>query len=189
QEERTLIVFLSDNGAPPKNGSRNTPLTGGKGTTWEGGLRTAFVMQWKGVLPAGRVVDAPVISLDLLPTALAAAGVAVAPAGRSAASPHAGIPAFDGVNLLPFLTGATTEPPHPALFWRYGNQMAARQGDWKLTRALDAATRPPALKTGLFDLRKDPGEQHDLSASEPGKVKQLESAWDAWNAGNVKPLW
>jgi arylsulfatase A-like enzyme len=177
QEERTLIVFLSDNGAPPKNGSRNTPLRGGKGTTWEGGIREPFVMQWAGVLPKGRIVDAPVIALDLLPTALAAAGVP----SRDAK--------FDGVNLLPFLTGKTSTPPHAALFWRYGEQIAMRQGDWKLTRALDPTSKPPALITGLYNLREDVAEQRDRSATEPAKRKELERLWDTWNVGNVKALW
>lgn len=176
QDEHTFVVFLSDNGAPPKNGSRNTPLRGGKGTTWEGGIREPFVMQCKGLLPAGRVIDAPIISLDLLPTAMAAAGLA--PADK-----------FDGVNLLPFLTGQSAPAPHPALFWRYGEQMAVHAGDWKLTRALDAAATPPALKTGLFNLAQDPGEQKDLSAEQPAKLKELQQLWDAWNAKNVPPLW
>ena len=178
QEERTLIVFHSDNGAPPKNGSRNTPLRGGKGSTWEGGIREPFVMQWKGTLPAGRVVDAPIISLDLLPTALAAADVTV-PAGAQ----------FDGVNLLPFLTGQTEKPPHPALFWRYGEQTAVRAGDWKLTRAMDTAVSPPVLKTGLFDLRHDAAEEHDLSAGQSVKLKELQRLWDDWNQKNVPALW
>ena len=176
QAERTLVVFLSDNGAPPKNGSRNTPLRGNKGTTWEGGIRVPFVMQWKGTLPAGRVVDAPVVSLDLLPTALAAAGV------KSSTR-------LDGVSLLPFLTGKTAEPPHAALFWRYGEQMAVRAGDWKLTRAPDQTATPPALKTGLFNLREDVSEQNDLSGNEPAKAKELQTLWDQWNAHNVKALW
>jgi len=177
QEERTLVVFLSDNGAPPRNGSRNTPLRGSKGTLWDGGIREPFVLQWKVALPAGRVVDAPVSALDLLPTALAAAS----------ALPADG--AFDGVNLLPFLTGRTSEPPHAALFWRYGEQFAVRQGDWKLVRALDSTVSPPALKTGLFHLREDEGEQRDLSAKEPAKAKELQALWHQWNVDNVKPLW
>ena len=176
QEERTLIVFLSDNGAPPKNGSRNTPLRGNKGTTWEGGLRVPFVMQWKGTIPAGRVVDTPVISLDLLPTALAAAGISAKAQ-------------FDGVNLLPFLTGKTSEQPHKALYWRYGEQMAVRHGDLKLVRALDSNSTPPELKQGLYRVPDDAGEQHDLSASQPEKSKELQSLWDTWNERNVKPLW
>jgi len=178
QEERTLVVFLSDNGAPPKNGSRNTPFRGHKGTLWEGGIREPFVMQWKGTLPAGRVVDAPVISLDLLPTALAAAGVDVPATVK-----------LDGVNLLPYLTGKTTQPPHAALYWRYGEQMAVRQGDWKMARALDTTATPPALTVGLYNLRDDPGEAQDRAAAEPAKAQELQSLWDAWNAANVPALW
>lgn len=177
QEERTLIVFLSDNGAPPRNGSWNTPLRGTKGTTWEGGLRVPFLMQWKSTLPAGQVVAAPVTSLDRLPTALAASGAT--PAN----------PSFDGLNLLPLLTGQTKEPPHAALYWRYGEQLAVRVGDWKLTRALDSTAKPPALRTGLFHLGDDPGEQHDLSAEEPARFKQLQSRWEEWNRNNVEALW
>ena len=178
QEERTLVVFLSDNGAPPKNGSRNTPLRGNKGTLWEGGIREPFVMQWKGVLPAGRIVDAPVISLDLLPTALAATGVPIPFSAK-----------FDGVNLLPFLIGKAETPPHTVLYWRYGQQMAIRADDWKLTRALDLTAQPPVLKAGLFNLANDIGEQHDLTSAMPDKVKELQTQWDAWNVANIKPLW
>src|SRR5262249_13375544 len=83
-EENTLIVFFSDNGGPTMvgttiNGSRNMPLRGSKRTTLEGGIRVPFALQWKGRLPAGRVYDRPIIQLDLLPTALAAAGVEVNP--------------------------------------------------------------------------------------------------------------
>ena len=97
-EEKTLVIFLNDNGGPTMptttvNGSSNGPLRGSKRQTWEGGIRVAFAMSWKGHLDAGRVEDRPIIQLDVLPTALAAAGVA------------ANASAFDGVNLLPFLTG------------------------------------------------------------------------------------
>ena len=178
QEERTLVVFMSDNGAPPKNGSRNTPLRGGKGSTWEGGIREPFVMQWKGRIPAGSVLGEPVISLDLLPTALAAAKVEV-PADSL----------LDGVNLLPYLTGQTRESPHKSLFWRYGSQMAVRAGDWKLTKAIDRHARPPAVNTGLFHIVKDTGEENDLAAAHPEKVLELQKLWDEWNGKNVEPLW
>ena len=98
-EENTLVIFLNDNGGPTMptttvNGSSNGPLRGSKRQTWEGGIRVPFAMSWKGHLDAGRVDDRPIIQLDVLPTALAAAGV---PTNASE---------FDGVNLLPFLTGA-----------------------------------------------------------------------------------
>jgi arylsulfatase A-like enzyme len=177
QEGRTLVAFLGDNGAPPKNGSRNTPLKGGKGATWEGGIREPFVMQWKGTIPAGKTVDAPVISLDLLPTALAAAKI----------TPIAGTE-LDGRNLLPYLTGKTTTPPHEALFWRYGEKMAIRKGDWKLVRSPEK-NAPKILKTGLYDLSKDIAEAEDLSAANPAKVAELQAQWDQWNRTNVTALW
>ncbi|MBI2929655.1 MAG: sulfatase-like hydrolase/transferase [Verrucomicrobia bacterium] len=103
-ETNTLIFFASDNGAPgpngvDKNGSRNTPLRGYKGDLYEGGIRVPVLMQWKGHLPADTVVDTPVSTLDILPTAVAAAGGS-APAAWQ----------LDGVNLLPFLLGQTTTP-------------------------------------------------------------------------------
>ncbi len=75
-EEQTLVFFLSDNGGPTTkfaaNGSRNGPLRGSKGDTWEGGIRVPFLAKWKGHLPAGKTYDSPVIQLDIAATALAA---------------------------------------------------------------------------------------------------------------------
>ena len=127
-EEDTLVVFISDNGGPTMlgttiNGSRNDPLRGSKRTTLEGGIRVPFVLSWKGKLPAGKVYDQPVIQLDVLPTALAAAGVAVKPEWE-----------LDGVDLLPYLTGRDEKAPHDTLYWRLGGQAAIRRGDWKLVR-------------------------------------------------------
>lgn len=178
QEERTLIVFYSDNGAPFGSGSNNTPLRGYKSTLREGGIRIPFTMQWKGTLPEGKVVDAPVISLDMLPTALAAAQVNLPENTK-----------LDGVNLLPFLTGKQPEVPQRNLYWRYGEQHAVRQGDWKLVHSMDQVSRPPVLHTGLYNVAQDAAEEHDLSASHPDKVKALQNAWDAWNSQNVAALW
>ncbi len=178
QEERTLIVFHSDNGAPIGSGSNNTPLRGYKSTLREGGIRIPFVMQWKGTLPAGRVEEYAVISLDLLPTALATAKVNVPKDAM-----------LDGVNLLPYLTGKADRPPERNLFWRYGEQYAIRQGDWKQVHSMDQVAKPPVLKTGLYNLARDPAEEHDLSADHPEKVKALKDLWDEWNTQNVPALW
>lgn len=177
QEERTLIVFHSDNGAPTGSDSYNTPLSGYKSTLREGGIRGPFAMQWKGTLPAGRVVDEPIISLDMLPTALAAANVSM-PADAK----------LDGVNLLPYLTGKA-EAPQRNLFWRYGDQYAVRQGDWKLVKTMEQVSKPPVYTTGLYNLANDLSEKRDLSAEHPDKVKALQKLWDEWNAQNVRPLW
>jgi arylsulfatase A-like enzyme len=177
QEERTLIVFHSDNGAPPGD-SYNTPLRGFKSTLLEGGLRVPFVMQLRGTLPAGRVEETPVISLDVLPTALAAAKVELPMSAK-----------LDGVNLLPYLTNKSKEPPQRNLYWRYGEQYAIRSGNWKLVHSMDRVTNPPVYKTGLYDLSKDPTEAQDLAAAQPEKKAALQQQWDTWNADNVRPLW
>jgi hypothetical protein len=67
--------------------------------------------------------------------------------------------------------------------------MAVRQGDWKLARALDTTSTPPALKTALFNLRDDAGEQRDLAAAQPAKLQELQARGETWNASNVKALW
>ena len=172
-EENTLIVFISDNGGPTaSNGSRNTPLSGFKGEVKEGGIREPFMMQWKGKLPAGKIYDKPVISLDIFPTALAAAG-SDAPKGVK----------FDGVNLLPFLTGQSDDAPHDKLFWRFGPQWAIRDGNYKLRRAEDESTAK------LFDLSTDIAEKTDLTKDHPEIVKRLQGEFDEWNAQLEKPRW
>ncbi|MES2738131.1 MAG: sulfatase-like hydrolase/transferase [Verrucomicrobiota bacterium] len=186
EEENTLIIFHSDNGGPTRQtSSGNGPLKGFKATTWEGGVRVPFFVQWKGKIPAGKVDDRPVIQLDLLPTALAAAGAEV-PADAE----------FDGVNLLPYLTGEKAEAPHEALFWRFGGQIAVRKGDWKLVKG--ATDEKPLGQLGftsslegaqLYNLSSDIGEQNDLAAKEPEKVKELAAAWETWNSQNVEAKW
>jgi len=170
-EEKTLVFFLNDNGGPggaPDNGI----LRGTKWTLWEGGIRVPFIVQWKGRIPAGRVVDHPVIQVDIPPTAIAAAGGKIKPEWK-----------LDGVNLLPLLEGKTTSAPHDALYWRFGIQYAIREADWKLVKP--HINRAPLL----FNLVQDPGEKNDLSAAAPEKAKHLQSIWDAWNADNEKPRW
>lgn len=173
-EENTLVFFISDNGGPTQaNGSDNRPLTGVKATTWEGGIRVPFLAQWKGKLPGGGVFEDPVIQLDLVPTALAAAGVKLEDK-------------LDGVNLLPYLHGESTEvkaPPHEALFWRMGPQAAMRKGEWKITKARGQS------EWGLYNLATDLGESQDLSADKPEKRKELIDQWTAWSAELSEPKW
>jgi arylsulfatase A-like enzyme len=172
-EEDTLIFFFSDNGGPTHaNASRNNPFRGAKNTAWDGGIHVPFIVQWKGSLPAGKIYDQPVISLDITPTIFSVAGVSTLPKGR-----------YDGVELLPYLSGANTTPPHDALYWRSGEQWAIRAGDYKLTRA--DITAPPRL----FNLKDDRGESIDLSAKRPDLAQQLKARFDQWNAQLIPPLW
>ena len=173
-EENTLVIYLADNGGPTLGTtSSNLPLRGFKMTTLEGGIRVPFYAQWKGKISAGQVYDNPIIQLDVVPTALAAAGVAVDPAWE-----------LEGVNLLPYLTGENKEKPHQSLFWRLGEQWAVRNGDWKLV-----ASKIDGPKPRLYDLSKDLGETNDLAAQHPDKVAELKAEWDAWNADNVPAKW
>lgn len=169
-ENDTLILFVSDNGGPtPQTTSSNAPLRGFKGQVWEGGIRVPFLAKWKGTIPAGRTVNDPVIALDVLPTAVAAAGGAV-PRG------------LDGVNLLPRMTGKSSAAPHESLYWRFGAQGAIRKGDWKLTRLQGEAPH-------LANLGQDIGEQKNLAETEPAKLRELTADWDKWNAELKAPAW
>jgi arylsulfatase A-like enzyme len=183
-EDNTLVFFFSDNGGPVMqgtsiNGSVNTPLRGSKRTTLEGGIRVPFFVKWPGKVPAGKTYDAPVIQLDILPTALAAAGVELKPEWK-----------LDGVDLLPYVAGGPKPPPHGLLYWRFGQQMAVRKGDWKLVRYDAVADGGKGVSPArLYNLANDAGEKTDLAAKQAEKVKELQTAWDEWNKGNVAPLW
>lgn len=183
QEENTLVLFFSDNGGPtPSTTSQNGSLRGFKAQTWEGGVRVPFMMQWKGRIPAGKVDDRPVIQLDIHPTALAAAGVNTDPAWK-----------LDGVNLLPFATGENKAAPHETLYWRFGKQIALRQGDWKVVKANemegDALSKPGAEGAALYNLKDDIGEKNNLAATQPEKLKSLTDAWNTWNSTLTEPKW
>lgn len=171
--DNTLVFFVSDNGGPtPANGACNDPLDGNKGEVKEGGIRVPFFVQWPDRLPAGTTRNAPVIALDILPTAVAAAGGTIAPESK-----------LDGVNLLPYLRGDEVRPPHDRLFWRTGDRWAVRMGDWKL-RHNDAGETPR-----LYNLASDIAEQRDLASAEPEQAARLQAAWSAWNAELETPRW
>jgi arylsulfatase A-like enzyme len=172
QEENTLVFFIADNGGPTASTtSRNGPLRGFKMTTFEGGPRVPYIAQWKGKIPAGKTYDFPVMNLDVLPTAIVAAG------GKPEASWQ-----LDGVDLMPYLTGAETGRPHPTLYWRFGPQWAIRDGDMKLVVSNGGSGRPE-----LYNLATDIGESKNLAASQPEKVKELQAMFNKWNAEQAPP--
>ena len=187
-DERTLIFFFSDNGGPTTaggiNGSRNTPLRGSKGETLEGGIRVPFVIRWKGRLAEGKTDARPIMQIDVMPTALAAAGVKPSPDRR-----------LDGVNLIPFLTGERAGPPHDALYWRSGWSMAIRKADWKLVKVsargtqTDSAVVSDLTGAALYNLREDIGEATDLAGKYPDKVRELGADWTEWTKELAMPRW
>lgn len=172
QEENTLIFFIADNGGPTQSTtSYNGGLRGYKMTTFEGGPRVPYFVQWKGTLPAGKVYEHPVMNLDVGPTLVAAAG------GTFASDKK-----IDGVDLLPFLTGKNSAKPRETMFWRYGEQWAVRHGDYKLVVSKGGSGKPE-----LYDLKNDFSESKDLATAEPDRVAQLQKLYDAWNAEQTPP--
>ncbi len=174
-ESNTLVWFMSDNGGPtPANTASNQPLRGTKGTVYEGGIRVPFVVSWPGRLPAGKVYPHPVSSLDVAPTLAALAG-AEWPADRPA----------DGVNLIPYLTGEQSDPPHATLIWRQNGSLpwAVRLGRYKLVQA-DAQTAPE-----LYDLEADVSEQNGLSAQRADEVRRAREIFENWQKAMSEPRW
>lgn len=175
-EENTLIIFLSDNGGPTRElTSSNLPLRDGKGSVYEGGNRVPFLVQWKGQIPANQVYDPPVLSLDIFATAAALSGATLD--DRKV---------YDGVNLVPYLKGDDTSPPHETLFWRIGSRAAIRVGDWKLLRN---PRRGQGDQWELYNLAEDIGETNDLASSLPEKRSEMVDAWEAMNRQMINPVW
>lgn len=164
-EQDTLVFFLSDNGGPTAElTSSNRPLRGGKGQLYEGGIRIPYLLQWPRKVKPGQVNRHPVISTDLAPTMLAAAGISAAGA------------TFDGVDLL------TQSQADRTFFWRYGRNVALREGRWKLVKQGAGAFQ-------LFDLERDGNETKDLAAAEPETAQRLEAKLNQLNQQMAAPLW
>jgi arylsulfatase A-like enzyme len=173
-EENTLVFFTSDNGGAHYVGlpALNRPYRGWKMTFFEGGIHLPFFVKWPKALPAGATYAAPVAGIDVFATAAAAAGAEL-PAER----------VIDGVDLVPFVTGAAAGRPHDALYWRSGHYRVVRAGDWKL----QLAERPK--QAWLFDLANDPTESTNRADAEPARVAELTALLDAHDAGQSPPLW
>ncbi|MEW4563925.1 sulfatase [Bremerella sp. JC770] len=186
--EKTMVIFTSDNGATPQ--SLQEPLRGNKGGYYEGGIREPFIIRWPGTIKPGSTSDVPVIQVDLFPTMLDAAGIAV-PDGK----------VLDGESLMPLLTGEG-KLERSAIFWHFpgylntpvtrGRPLDVQTGfrsrpvtvinkdhwklhlyheEWVLDGGADGLPGSGAVE--LYDLRKDIGERHDLAASHPEKRDEL----------------
>jgi arylsulfatase A-like enzyme len=202
--QNTLVIFLSDNGCAgyAYGACSNAPLSGFKRWLLEGGVRIPYIVSWPGHLPSGRVDNRQVSSLDILPTAAALA--------------HAKLPSdrvYDGVNLLPYLSGSDRAVPNPKLYWRNGPDFAMRDDNLKLWLAdiapqgaksidepedagegskrklISPAIGPEGQHLMLFDLDHDIRETNNLAASRPGDVSRLKGEIDQWNKTLIQPMW
>lgn len=169
--DNTLIFFLSDNGGSYFNDSSNGRLKGWKGNQFEGGHRVPFFVSWRNKLRGGRTFDGLSSSLDIFPTAMAAAGIMESP----------GKP-LDGVNLLPYLRGEQKGEPHEKLYFRKGRPGGMRDGKWKLIRLEDYGSV-------MYNLEENLGETNDLKEGYPDQYKSMQSDMQEWEKGLVEPWW
>ena len=171
--ENTIVIFTSDNGGlhvpelTHMKVTHNTPFRAGKGYVYEGGLRIPLIVRWPGHVPAGKVVDDPVVNTDWIPTLLEMASQPV-PSG------------IDGISFAPGLKGG--EFTKRRLFWHfphYNNQGgrpsgAVRDGDWLMVEFYDED------KAELYNLRSDISEKSDVSAQNRALVSELRAALAKW---------
>ncbi len=158
----TIVVFTSDNGG--ERFADTWPFTGKKTELLEGGLRIPALVRWPGHIRPGTTTDQVGVSMDWMPTLLAAAGVTA----DSAYPP-------DGINLLPQLTGGAA-PATRRLYWRYhfNQQRAMRDGDMKYLKI--------AGNEFLFNVADDPLERANLKERQPDVFKRMKDAWEEWNS-------
>jgi arylsulfatase A-like enzyme len=171
QFDNTLIFFLSDNGGAHNNQSSNLPLKGFKGNKYEGGHRVPFFLSWPKQLPKPASYQGLCSSLDIVPTALEAAGLKT-PSGLG----------LDGISLLPFLKGEKQTAPHEELVWRKDAAAAIRLNQYKLIRVKGLGER-------LYDLSKDPGETKDLQYEQPQTKALLQQHLLDWEKDKLAPAW
>jgi arylsulfatase A len=171
-DDRTLVVFTSDNGGATNHGASNLPLKGSKGSTYEGGHRVPLVVRWPGRVPAGTRSDELTTMMDFLPSFARLAGGAT-PTDR----------VIDGRDIWPLLAGAPdATTPHDAFYYYFrGDLHCVRSGPWKLR----VADRPPRQRKGqpkakgpqfpqLYHLGNDIGESRNVAAQHPEVVARLQ---------------
>jgi arylsulfatase A len=181
-ESNTLVIYLSDNGGilhtyPSNNG----PLRGGKGDTYEGGIRVPAVMRWPGVIPPNSISHESAVHFDIFSTILAAAGIEV-PTKNGKFPVH-------GVNLLPLLRDPKHgKLPDRYLYWDLYGDVAALHGKWKMVGQISnhhgkfdkAADEVEHAKFELYDLEADLGETTDMADKFPDVYRDLKTRHLQW---------
>jgi arylsulfatase A len=183
-DERTLVIFTSDNGAtfdiggaPTQFFESNGPLRGHKTNLYEGGIRVPMIARWPGRVRAESTSDHIGANWDMWATFAELAG----------GEPPDGT---DGISIVPTLLGRGNQRQHEALYWEYhsqGSSQAVRMGRWKGIRT-NMAKQPKALLE-LYDLERDPGETTDVAAANPGVVRRIEEVMKSSHTRAVVPGW
>lgn len=181
-DSNTLVLFTSDNGpwlTQGKNGGVAGPLRGGKGSSWEGGVREPSIAWWPGRIAAGSCCDAMMSEIDVLPTLVGLAGGKV-PADSK----------IDGLDVWPLLSGQSKESPHEALFYfRSNNMEAVRSGPWKLFVRRQGVGKGKAAAAGkahgvgeLYNLDSDIREAKNVADQNPEVVRRLQALMEKMDA-------
>lgn len=171
--ENTLVFLMSDNGGAEYTlTTDNGRYEGGKNTEFEGGVKVPFIMRWTGTLPESSRYEPMVSALDIFTTVVEETNAEPMP-GRE----------LDGVNLVPFLNDSVDETPHDYLYWKRGNSKVVRSNEWKLV------INDYSGDTLLYNLKNNKYENPDLSASNPGVVDELKSAYWQWTRIHKPPIW
>ena len=173
-DDNTIIIFTCDNGAPHYVGlpDVNKPYRGWKVSLFEGGIHVPFIVNYPDSIPAGKVYNGRVSNIDIFATAGAIAG-ATLPVDRK----------MDGINMLPYLTGAKTGVPNRPLFTKNGTFSQVIHDDWKLL--WDQLQN----KKWLFNLRNDPTEQNNLVNQEIDKLEELSVILTTFLNEQANPIW
>ncbi|MBT8044615.1 MAG: arylsulfatase [Verrucomicrobiae bacterium] len=181
-EEKTIVIFTSDNGATHDVGGVDTDffnsvggLRGRKGSCYEGGIRVPCIVKWPGVIKAGSTTDAATYFPDWFPTLMQI--------GKADRGNHA----LDGVSIVSVLKSGAMLKRHEPMIWEfggYGGIVAIREGDWKaVRRGLKRKNKPGAWE--LYNIAADPKESNDVAAKFPERVIKLERMW--LNTRTVEP--
>jgi arylsulfatase A-like enzyme len=177
--ENTLLFFISDNGGAEdkSNYSYNYPLRGIKSSMYEGGIRVPFALQWPAkIKPA--IFDAPVSSIDVIPTALAAAGFTQDPELQ-----------MRGRNLLPYFTDNAPEFEDRYLYWRFMHGHVIRNHEWKLVRPWGGRDFIATDAWELYHISEDISESNNVIKQYPEIAAELGTAWESWSASLMPAQW
>ena len=177
--EETIVLFFSDNGgaAYSVGGADNPPLRGGKGDTFEGGIRVVSLMRWPGHVAAGAKMDQIMTVMDVFPTLAAAAGVETRNRRK-----------FDGRDMWPAIADGKKIPRKQYVFFGsetpiYGSvALTAFNDEWKLVQEVEQEQISATVTNYLFKISEDPNEYNNLAASHPDVVQELAKKIHDWRA-------
>ncbi len=177
--DNTIVLFFSDNGgaAYSVGGADNAPLRGGKGETFEGGIRVVSVIRWPGHIPAGEKMTEIMTAMDVFPTLAEAAGI-----------PPLNERRFDGISLWPAIADGAAMPRQELVYFAsetpiYGHfNLTAFNDEWKLVQEIEQDQLETTVTNYLFRIQDDPFEYNNLAQSYPDVVHELAGMIHDWRA-------